>query len=106
MNPAEPTLPRPRWRRWLPLWGMLLLLATTPFSQLPRDLWTDEAFTASYTTHSTVGLVLEDVRKNEETPPLYFLLIWLWSRVAGASEVALRLPRCSGHGWRWRSWLL
>ncbi|NJN68469.1 MAG: hypothetical protein HC884_18040 [Chloroflexaceae bacterium] len=96
MNPAEPTPPRPLWWRLLPLWGVLLLLATTPFSQLPRDLWTDEAFTASYTTYSTVGLVLEDVRKNEETPPLYFLLIWLWSRVAGSGEVALRLPSLIG----------
>jgi hypothetical protein len=84
--------PRPWWRRWLPFWGVLLLLVTTPFPEYQLDLRTDESFTATYTRHETPTMVLEEVRKNEETPPVYFLSIWLWSRVAGSGEVALRLP--------------
>ncbi|GAB4441118.1 MAG: hypothetical protein OHK0015_38040 [Chloroflexi bacterium OHK40] len=60
------------------------------YPALARDLWTDESYTASYTFHATLGQLLEDVRKNEETPPLYFVLTWLWSRIAGHSEEALR----------------
>src|SRR5919108_2762416 len=83
---------RQAWQRFLPLWCVLLLLALLPFSMLQRDLWTDEAFTASYVAHPTLDMVLEDVRRNEETPPIYFLLVWLWARVAGQSEIALRAP--------------
>lgn len=70
--------------------GFLLVLAFAPYDIMGRNLWGDEAFTASYTTHTNLSALLEDVRKNEETPPLYFLSIWLWSRLVGNSEVALR----------------
>jgi 4-amino-4-deoxy-L-arabinose transferase-like glycosyltransferase len=79
--------------QWFPYLPVLLLLALLPFHALQqRPLWSDEAFTASYTAHPTPGLLLEDVRKNEETPPLYFLLLWGWVQLVGQSELALRLP--------------
>ncbi len=79
-------------KRLLPLWSVLLLLLLVPYGLFTRDVWTDEAFTASYTAHPTLGMVLDDVRKNEETPPLYFIFMWVWARIAGRSEVALRIP--------------
>lgn len=79
------------WARWLPLGCVLLLLAFTPLGAIGRDLWTDEAYTASYTAHLSIGALLEDVRKNEETPPLGFVLFWLWARIYGSSEPALRM---------------
>jgi 4-amino-4-deoxy-L-arabinose transferase-like glycosyltransferase len=75
----------------LPLWCVLLLLALTPPWLLSRDLWTDEAYTVSYANHASLADVLEDVRKNEETPPLSSMLVWLWARVAGPSVEAIRL---------------
>lgn len=85
------TLANPKvFLRLLPLWGVLLTLGLVMYSELSRDLWTDEAFTASYTAHPTFASLIDDVRKNEETPPIYFISIWLWSRVFGASEVSLR----------------
>lgn len=86
---APPAFQHWAWRL-LPLWCALLLVACTPFSALGRDLWTDEAYSASYTFHPTLLGVLDDVRKNEETPPVYFILTWLWARPFGHSEVALR----------------
>lgn len=77
--------------RWLPLWCALVALLLVPYPALQRDLWTDEAFTASYTSYATIDQVLNDVRKNEETPPLSFLLTWVWAQMFGSSEVALRL---------------
>jgi 4-amino-4-deoxy-L-arabinose transferase-like glycosyltransferase len=78
------------WQRLLPSLCVALVLLLTPFATMQRDIWTDEAFTASYTTYPTISVLLDDVRKNEETPPIPFLLIWVWSRMAGQSEVALR----------------
>lgn len=75
----------------LPLWGLLLMLAMLNYPLISRDLWTDEAYTVSYTVHPTMSALLEDVRKNEETPPLYFMSVWLWSRAFGTSEVAIRV---------------
>jgi hypothetical protein len=78
--------------RLLPLWAALLTLALilASYPVFGRDLWTDEAFSASYAQHPTMTAVLEDVRKNEETPPVYFLAVWAWARLAGTSELALR----------------
>src|SRR6266508_1136911 len=78
------------WRRYLPLWCVLLLLTMTPWNTLGRDLDVDEVFTVSYTAHPTPALVLDDVRKNEETPPLYFLLTWCWAQLFGGGAVAIR----------------
>jgi mannosyltransferase len=76
--------------RLMPLWCALLLLVLTPLWALGRDLWTDEAFSASYAQHPSFAAVLEDVRRNEETPPLYFASLWVWALVLGTSEAALR----------------
>src|SRR5215217_2270872 len=79
------------WRRLLPLWCVMLMLLFAPWVSFQRDLWTDEAYTASYTAHPTISMVLDDVRKNEETPPISFLLTWVWARAFGQSVVVLRL---------------
>jgi hypothetical protein len=78
--------------RYLPVWcsALVIVLAIIALPLLQRNLWTDEAFSASYTSHSSIGALLDDVRKNEETPPGYFVLLWGWSKLAGQSEVALR----------------
>jgi len=78
------------WQQLLPIWCVAILLLMAPFGSIRRDLWTDEAFTASYTSYPTIGALLDDVRKNEETPPISFVLTWLWAQIAGTSEVALR----------------
>lgn len=83
-------------RRALPLvrisqlWYLLLFAGLIAYPALSRDLWSDEAFTLSYTFHSDLKAVIEDVRKNEETPPLYFVGVWLWSQAFGHSEPAIR----------------
>jgi 4-amino-4-deoxy-L-arabinose transferase-like glycosyltransferase len=69
---------------------LALALILVSYGAFRRDLWTDEAFSASYAAHPSIGAVLEDVRKNEETPPVYFVVIWAWARLAGQGELALR----------------
>src|SRR5437762_124027 len=78
--------------RYLPLCCVILMVALSlmTYRLFQRDLWTDEAFSTSYTHHPSISAMLQDVRKNEETPPVYFIVLWLWSKVVGNSEVALR----------------
>jgi 4-amino-4-deoxy-L-arabinose transferase-like glycosyltransferase len=78
--------------RHLPLCCVVLMVALSLLSYrlFQRDLWTDEAFSASYTFHPSISALLQDVRKNEETPPVYFVVLWLWARLVGSGEVALR----------------
>jgi mannosyltransferase len=54
-----------------------------------QSLWADEALTA-YETHLPFGAMLNTVAHVETTPPLYFVLIWIWAKVFGSGEVALR----------------
>jgi hypothetical protein len=55
------------WQRWLPLCRVALMLLLAPFGAMQRDLWTDEAFTASYTARPNLSMLIEDVRKNNES---------------------------------------
>jgi hypothetical protein len=57
-----------------------------------QSLGYEEVFTASIVGHTTVGGVWGAIRSTESTPPLYYLLTWLWVRLAGdQSAVALRM---------------
>ena len=83
-------LNRPLFAWLLPLLGLAIVLSLTTYSDLSRNIWTDEAFSITYTFHGDFGAVLTEVRKNEETPPLYFISLWLWAQVFGHSEIAMR----------------
>ena len=48
--------------------------------------------------HPGLGATLHAVVHTENTPPLWYVLIWAWSRIFGTGAVALRLPSalCGG----------
>jgi len=74
---------------WL-LAGIVLLGVAVRFPTLgEQSFWYDEAITHGIVAHS-LGHVLSTVPQSESTPPLYYLLVWLWSRVFGTYEVGLR----------------
>jgi mannosyltransferase len=78
---------------WWPLAGLLLLAAALRFSTLGlQSFWYDEAFTPVHVLHASFGTTLHSVVHTENTPPLWYVLIWAWSRVFGTGAVALRLP--------------
>ena len=52
----------------------------------------EEAYTLSVVSHSSVAGVWGAVKATESTPPLYYLLTWLWTKALGSdSAVVLRL---------------
>ena len=86
---APRTLAQQRADRWL-LGGILLLGVVLRFPALgQQSFWFDEATTWQIVAHG-LGHVFHQVPQTESTPPLYYVLLWLWSRIFGLSEAGLR----------------
>ncbi len=73
-----------------------LVLAITGVAALLRfatitsqSFWVDEATTVHEVSLS-FGQMLHQLRIEETTPPLYFALAWVWTRVFGAGELGIR----------------
>jgi mannosyltransferase len=79
------------WPAWWPLAAITLLAAVLRFATLDlQSFWYDEAFTPVHVLHAGLGATLRSVSHTENTPPLWYVLIWGWSRAWGTGEVALR----------------
>jgi mannosyltransferase len=77
-------------RRWA--WPALVLLAGAAlrFATLDtQSLWYDEAVTA-HLLRMDLGAMLRAIPDSESTPPLYYVLAWLWTHVCGTGEAGLR----------------
>jgi uncharacterized membrane protein len=75
------------------LWGLAAIVvagAVLRFATLDvQSFWLDEAVTHDLVTRSFTGM-LSALPGSESTPPLYYLLAWVWVRIFGAGEVGLR----------------
>lgn len=61
-----------------------------------QSFWLDEAATVDLVRRG-FGDMLDGVASGESTPPLYYVLAWLWAKVAGTGEVGMRsLPALFG----------
>jgi mannosyltransferase len=78
--------------QWWPLLAILLLAAALRLSTLGlQSFWYDEAFTPVHILRASLGTTLHNVVHTENTPPLWYVLEWGFSRVLGTGVVALRL---------------
>jgi 4-amino-4-deoxy-L-arabinose transferase-like glycosyltransferase len=85
---ARPTAAR--WGRRAALPGVLLAGGALRFATLGlQSLWFDEAATARLMRMSFHAM-LRGVSRSESTPPLFYVLEWLWTRPFGTGPVALR----------------
>jgi mannosyltransferase len=75
------------------LWILAVLVAIGAILRFgtisSQSYWLDEATTV-HEMHLGFGALLHQVHVNETTPPLYFVLAWLWAKVFGTSEAGLR----------------
>jgi mannosyltransferase len=70
--------------------GLIALAAALRFWRIgDQSFWLDEVFTAKLAGDDLPGL-LDGVTETESTPHLYYVLAWIWARVFGEGEAALR----------------
>lgn len=71
--------------------GALVLVAgVLRFYRLGHQgFWFDEANTAQE-VHFTLGQMITLLKHYESTPPLYYGIAWVWARIFGYGEIALR----------------
>jgi mannosyltransferase len=80
-------------KRWWPLAALVVLAAALRLSTLDlQSFWYDEAYVPVHTLHPSLIATLRSVEHRENTPPLWYVLIWVWSRIFGTGMLALRLP--------------
>lgn len=70
--------------------AIVLLGALLRFTTVgEQSFWYDEAVTWGIVAHG-LGHVLSTVPKSESTPPLYYVVLWLWTRIFGLGDAGLR----------------
>ena len=79
--------------RWWPLLALLAVAAALRLSTLSlQSLWYDEAYTPVHVLHASLAETLRAWLHDENTPPLWYVLIWAVTRLFGVGVIALRLP--------------
>ena len=78
---------------WWPLAVLTLIAAALRFSTLDlQSFWYDEAFTPVHVLSAGLFTTLHHVVQTENTPPLWYIVAWAWSRLFGIGVVSLRFP--------------
>ncbi len=76
--------------RWVPVAVLTAIGATVRFVTLDRQsFWIDEIVTVGLLAKPLPDM-LGTLPDAESTPPLYYILAWFWSRLAGMDEPGLR----------------
>jgi hypothetical protein len=71
--------------------GIVLLGALLRFATLDLQSYRyDEAVTVGRVLHPSLFSTLSAIPHSESTPPLYYLVAWIWSRPFGTGEVWMR----------------
>ena len=79
-----------RRQAWL-LVGIIAAAAVVRFATLDHQSYDhDEAVTAWRVLHGGLGKTLHVVVNSERSPPLYYMLAWLWSKLFGTGAWGLR----------------
>ena len=72
------------------LLGLILLAAAVRFGTLgAKGFWGDELSTVDL-VHRSLSHMLTGIGNLESTPPLYYLVSWLWVKVFPSTEVGIR----------------
>lgn len=84
----------------LALGGLILLGAALRFATIDLQSYRyDEAVTVGRVLHPSFFDTFSAVPRSESTPPLYYLVAWLWSRPFGTGEIWMRsLSALAGTG--------
>src|SRR3989338_1092025 len=74
------------------IWLILLLGLILRLISLNQSLWLDEAInTLAVKNYSFFNLITE-YAKADFHPPGWFITLWFWTKLAGYSEISVRIP--------------
>lgn len=74
------------------IWGILLIGLILRLISLNQSLWLDEAInTLAVKNYSLFDLITQYARADFH-PPGWFTILWVWTKLFGYSEVAVRIP--------------
>lgn len=77
---------------WWPLAALLLFAALVRLPSLGlQSFWFDEAFTPVHVLHPSLVASMETMAHTENTPPLWYVSVWIWTRIFGTGVVAMRM---------------
>ena len=71
---------------------ILLLAIILRLISLDQSLWLDEAINVlAAKNYSFLGMITE-YAKGDFHPPGHFIILWIWTKIFGYSEIAVRMP--------------
>jgi 4-amino-4-deoxy-L-arabinose transferase-like glycosyltransferase len=74
----------------LALVALVAVAAALRFTRIGhQSFWLDESFTVDL-VQRPFGDMLSGVARTESTPPVYYVLAWLWAKLSGHGEAGLR----------------
>ena len=71
---------------------ILLLALGVRLVALNQSLWLDEAIGAEAVKNFSFWGIISEFSKFDNHPPLYYLILKLWTDLSGYSEISLRIP--------------
>lgn len=74
------------------IWLILVIASILRLVSLNQSLWLDEAINVLATQKFSLLGMITEYAKADFHPPGFFILIWLWTRLLGISEIAIRIP--------------
>jgi 4-amino-4-deoxy-L-arabinose transferase-like glycosyltransferase len=88
--PARPPDAPARRDLWI-VAALTMAAAALRFSTLDlQSFWHDEAVTVGRVLDTNLFTTLDRVPGSEATPPLYYAVAWLWTKLFGSGEVGIR----------------
>lgn len=78
--------------RWVPLAAAFSLIVGNAIDAMARNLWVDELLSVTLVSDPSFTHMLRALADQVDTsPPLFYMVGWLWSRGVGSSALSLRL---------------
>lgn len=77
------------------IWAIIITGLILRLISLDQNLWLDEAINIQASKNYSLFDLVTQYAKADFHPPGYFIIIWLWTKLAGYSEIAVRLPSVS-----------
>lgn len=74
------------------IWVIVLLGLVLRLISLDQSLWLDEAINVIATQNFSLVGMITDYAKADFHPPLFFIILWIWTKLFGISEIAVRIP--------------